>query len=136
MCSSDLSIAKFAVIERAWVMAAVITLPAIPQPLVSPVHPLKCQFAPAVAVKVVLPSLAYQPSAAVTVPLPLVAAVSRYSVCQVQVSVASLVKVKVTLVAETGVNALLSTEPATHTYCVPTPPETGELVTNCESAVF
>ena len=81
------------------------------------------------AVSVVLLPEAYHPSAAVTVPLPLVSVDSAYCVCHCHVSVALLVSVKVTLVALTWVKALLVTWAAVHTYCMPTPPDTGELVT-------
>ena len=69
------------------VISAVITLPAMPQPLVSPLQWLNCQLAAAAAVKTVLAPDAYQPSAAVTLPLPLVPVVSWYSVSHDQVSV-------------------------------------------------
>lgn len=84
----------------ACVMEAVSTLSAKGHPLVSPVHPAKCQYAAGVAVSATFAPDAYQPSAAVTEPLPLVCAVRRYCVCQFHVSAASFVSVSVTLVAE------------------------------------
>ena len=78
-------------------MAAVTTLPAMAQPLVSPLHRAKCQLAAALAVRTALLPAAHQ-LMAVTLPFPLVCAVKRYWVCHCQVSVALLVSASVTLV--------------------------------------
>ena len=105
-------------IDRAWVIAAVIVLPTIGHPFVWPVHPVKCQFAPGVATTVtLLPALTHW-SVWLTLPLPFVAVSSQYCVCHCHVRTALLVSVSVTLVAPPTAGSLpVSVQPVA-TYWV------------------